>query len=77
MSIYGPLFSPAEFNMDEALCSILCSQSEWRLSSWDPQYIRFERDGTGEVRECSGKLRRTTRTILLTGPASTVAVHEL
>jgi len=35
-------------NMDEALCSILCSEEDWYWD-WDGRSIRFNADGTGEV----------------------------
>ena len=36
-------------NMNEALCSILCGEEEWRYCDQVMRLIKFNKDGTGEV----------------------------
>jgi hypothetical protein len=35
--------------MNEALCSILCGEKEWRYCDQVMRLIKFNKDGTGEV----------------------------
>jgi hypothetical protein len=35
--------------MNEALCSILCGEKEWRYCDRVKRLIKFNKDGTGEV----------------------------
>jgi len=36
-------------NMNEALCSILCDENQWYFDDYTLEFIKFKKDGTGEV----------------------------